>query len=212
MLEADIQPSQLLMFADSSQAECRTRHNPLIPALLAVLRNFPQGLSEYELLQQLQSQPVLQAVTGSANLQLFRRHFLLMNALYSLQQQLWQEHGLYLLVSPLRIGLQQRRDPSAGLALSVYSESQSLRDYYADWQVYAATGEADVEQLLNSFWRRYVSADERTEALALLGLEVGVEAPALKRRYRELAQAHHPDRGGDCERFIAIRRAYEILR
>lgn len=33
----------------------------------------------------------------------------------------------------------------------------------------------------------------------------------IKQHYRSLAQQHHPDKGGDEERFKAIKKAYEIL-
>ena len=33
----------------------------------------------------------------------------------------------------------------------------------------------------------------------------------LKKKYRELATKHHPDKGGDAEKFKQIRRAYDVL-
>ena len=60
--------------------------------------------------------------------------------------------------------------------------------------------------------RRAASVDPRAEALALLGLEAGASAAAIKRAYRRLAKAHHPDLGGDAEAFRRLDAAYRLLR
>lgn len=51
----------------------------------------------------------------------------------------------------------------------------------------------------------------RARALALLGLEAGASAAAIKRAYRRLAKAHHPDLGGDAEAFRRLDAAYRSL-
>ena len=53
--------------------------------------------------------------------------------------------------------------------------------------------------------------DRRAQALALLGLESGASAAAIKRAYRRLAKAHHPDLGGDAEAFRRLDAAYRSL-
>jgi hypothetical protein len=55
------------------------------------------------------------------------------------------------------------------------------------------------------------SADPRQQALELLGLEAGASLQAIKRAYRRLAKAHHPDLGGDVERFHRLDAAYRLL-
>lgn len=47
--------------------------------------------------------------------------------------------------------------------------------------------------------------------LALLGLPPYATLEDIKRRYRELAQVHHPDHGGDHDAFIEVVTAYERL-
>jgi hypothetical protein len=42
----------------------------------------------------------------------------------------------------------------------------------------------------------------------VLGFEGEAEAGEVKRRFRELAKVHHPDRGGKHEDFVAISGAY----
>jgi curved DNA-binding protein CbpA len=44
-----------------------------------------------------------------------------------------------------------------------------------------------------------------------LGLDPNCTAEQIKQQYRILAHQHHPDRGGDAERFKRISTAYEVL-
>jgi len=44
-----------------------------------------------------------------------------------------------------------------------------------------------------------------------LGVTRDADAVTIKKAFRRLAKAHHPDRGGDPERFKAINRANEVL-
>jgi len=60
------------------------------------------------------------------------------------------------------------------------------------------------------------TADQRLQAqktLSRLGFQVGemVELSSVKKRYRELAKQHHPDRGGDAEKMARINRDYTIV-
>lgn len=47
--------------------------------------------------------------------------------------------------------------------------------------------------------------------LSLLGLPPFATFQDIKQRYRELAQVHHPDHGGDHDAFIEVVDAYERL-
>ena len=47
--------------------------------------------------------------------------------------------------------------------------------------------------------------------LSLLGLPPYATLQDIKRRYRELAQVHHPDHGGDHDAFIEVVDAYDRL-
>jgi DnaJ-domain-containing protein 1 len=50
------------------------------------------------------------------------------------------------------------------------------------------------------------------QCLKVLGLDFDVQDLAeIKQAYRSLASLHHPDKGGDSKRFIAVRQAYEQL-
>ena len=50
-----------------------------------------------------------------------------------------------------------------------------------------------------------------TNYYATLGISPGADSAEVKRAYRKLASQHHPDRGGDPERFKQIQEAYDAL-
>jgi hypothetical protein len=49
------------------------------------------------------------------------------------------------------------------------------------------------------------------QLLALLGLPPYAGLQDIKKRYRELAKRHHPDHGGDSQKFIELLEVYEKL-
>jgi len=53
--------------------------------------------------------------------------------------------------------------------------------------------------------------DPHGDALGLLGLEPGASQLMIKRAYRRLAKAHHPDLGGDAKAFHRLDAAYRLL-
>jgi len=54
-------------------------------------------------------------------------------------------------------------------------------------------------------------AAQRRRALRVLDLPEGASRRALQHRFRELARAHHPDRGGAPETFRRVVNAYLVL-
>jgi curved DNA-binding protein CbpA len=52
---------------------------------------------------------------------------------------------------------------------------------------------------------------EELKACKDFGFDTVVHHTDVKKRYRELALEHHPDRGGDPERFKEIASSYEVL-
>ncbi len=46
---------------------------------------------------------------------------------------------------------------------------------------------------------------------AILGVARGADAGEIKKAYRDLARTHHPDKGGDPEKFKAVQTAYDVL-
>lgn len=45
----------------------------------------------------------------------------------------------------------------------------------------------------------------------ILGIQPGATKEEVKRAYRSLAHKHHPDKGGDPEKFKEVSRAYQTL-
>ncbi len=176
--------------------------------LLDILRQQPTGLGEYELLKQLQKEQHIGFPRTSLtnNLALFRMHFLLFHLLYRLRDQLWEEHSGYLHITPLQIQLQLYQSGSAALC-----GHDALRDYYLDITPLYETTEDEVKERLQWFWKKFAAGEERQQALQTLALSEPVDYAAIKRRYRELAAQHHPDRGGDTAEFQAINHAMGVL-
>ena len=183
-------------------------HNPLLAPLLTLLQEAAASYKVHELLAALRQQGAIPTLAGDEQLQLFRVNFLIMNALYQLQAELWQE-GWWLVISTLDIRLEPlAKTPEASHAFAL---SANLRSYYLDWQVFWQTDREEVETLLNRFWRAYDGAGHRAEALALFELTADASQETVRRRWRELALQHHPDRGGSTQRLQSINLAMEIL-
>lgn len=194
----------------------------LAEQILVLLREQPDGCSEYELIQQLKARhsthipnlPLLDKLV------LFRTHFLVFNALYRLRDQLWGDTSNNLQISPLCVQLQPYAPGVSGMV-----ENDPLRDYYLDMTNLRDTDEAEVERLLASFWARMRGEfaheqndswdpEQKQAALELFELdqEPGtLSLQTIKRRYRQLVSIHHPDRGGSTTRIQSINLAMEIL-
>ncbi|MCW8889390.1 MAG: DnaJ domain-containing protein [Sedimenticola sp.] len=188
-------------------------NNPLIVPILALLHDEPAGLSEHEMIKRLlETDDHFSDTVQSGELALFQKHFLVMNALYQIQDSMlaW---GMSLQIDPLLIRFipSEQTEPSAGMDIS---QNEPLRRYYLDWDNLHETSESDVAALLNSFWDRYYAMDKQAEALERLGLVEGdrLSWATIQNRYRQLITRHHPDKGGDQAQFIEIREAYELLK
>ena len=185
--------------------------SPLSLVIMGCLREQAAPLSEYQLLQMLRQRgDFFSGLSKDPQLGLFQRHFMLMNALYELQKQLLGEQ-LYLSISALSIELLPLQQATTQALVEV-AVDERLQAYYCDWQHFETTDQQAVGDLLNSFWQRYITNDKTTEALTVLELSVDASWPMVRASYRRLAAEHHPDRGGETMRFIAIREAYEQLR
>jgi DnaJ-domain-containing protein 1 len=179
---------------------------PLGERLLDLLRAHPGGMSEFELIAALDD-PAINREALADTLSLFQTHFLLFHHLYRLQERLRRERAGRLEIHCLKIILHPFTPGSGQLPAG----SDPLGDYYLDLDNLASTGKEEVEELLAAFWERFVGQDELSEALRTLGLEDAADFPAIRRRYRELAMRHHPDRGGDTEILQALNAAMAVL-
>ena len=184
--------------------------NPLIQPIRQLLAESGRVFTEHELIKRLQeNDAAFPVLAGSQRLALFQTHFLVMNALYRLQEQLLDD-SIHLHISPLEIFLQ----PLSEVVSNVLAENSSqaaLKRYYGDWDHFKSTDEHDVEEMLGYFWQHYRAQDKQADAYRTLQLEPGVGWPFIQEAYRRMASLSHPDRGGDAAEFMLIREAYEVL-
>jgi DnaJ-domain-containing protein 1 len=188
--------------------------NPLIATILDLLKRNLGGISEFNILKALKEQfPEFNQLAEDDNLQLFRQHFLIMNALYQLQASLWQDDKIELSITALQIKIVPSNavQQSAVKELS-YNQDVKLAAYYLDWDEYEKTDETEVSRLINSFYQRMYLEGDKQSALDTLKINTLTPSRAeIKQQYRKLVKKHHPDAGGNPEAFIEIRQAYEQL-
>lgn len=186
--------------------------NPLLAPIARLLHAHREGLSEYALMKQLEFDGLHldQDADASPELLLFRKHFLIMNALYRLRPVLAGE-GFGISISALHIQLHPLDSFQLSTETAIIPDDQPLRDYYLNWSEFEKSSSDYVRALLNGFWQRYMSSEQRGEALDLLGLKQNASTKQIRIAYRRLAAQHHPDRGGDADQFRRVREAYELL-
>ena len=188
----------------------------IIPLLEPILKRHPDGLSEYELLNQLSEQTPFFAKSDthstSQGLSLFQRHFLLFHCLYRLEQQYRAQQSGLLLISALEIRLapHQKKTEASHVDAALVTPDP-VRDYYLDISQLQATSEDDLDEMLGKFWVALARHDSRDEALALLGLNDPVDDVVIRKRYREQVMQHHPDRGGNTDTIQQLNAAISQL-
>lgn len=171
-----------------------------------------QGFNEFELMKHLETHnECIKSVDGTDELSLFKKHFLIMNALYKLQDCYWEEDGTQLNISATRIFLKKCTGGDTSVHPSTDNSNAKLKEYYLEWSNLIEMSQQSVEQLLDEFWIKYYAIDKRSDALKLLGLSAQASHKEIKTKFKNLAARHHPDKGGDADTFIQIRNAYEIL-
>ncbi|HEY9034636.1 MAG TPA: DNA-J related domain-containing protein [Pseudomonadales bacterium] len=184
-------------------------NNPLIPAVLQVLRAADEQLAIHQLLQRIKNITTVPVLDEDAQLALFKLNWLMMNALYSLQSSLLDD-GYYLHISTLDIHLQALPVDPAG-STERQLQHDRLRSFYLDWRQFSDTTRDEVEALMDGVWRHYTSDEQLRRACHVLELDGHDDIGKIRRNYRRLASRHHPDRGGDARQFMAVREAYEVL-
>jgi len=179
----------------------------IITAISAFLDKKPL-CTEHELLSELS----INAVTpfDQFNIQhskdLFSAHFLLMHALYHLQLNYLETKQYCLTIKAIKV---ERLDFSSGTDSLI--QHDPLREYYLDIKHYFETSEAEVNDLLNTFWTKFLAQEDKQQALDTLELPADSDYPSVKKQYRLLAQQHHPDKGGCGQQFAKISAAKRIL-
>jgi hypothetical protein len=173
-----------------------------------LLDEHPAGIKEHDLLCRLDETGAFNALNADAgsSLLLFQKHFLLFHVLYSIHHQRVADKRGALQISPLLIRQLDYVD-----AETQVGEVDRLSAYYLDLDNLVSATEENVNQLLDTFWVRFLKNEKRVDALGVLGLCDPVTDGEIVKRYRKLASVHHPDRGGDKARIQAINEAYALL-
>jgi hypothetical protein len=190
---------------------------PLQPILHDILLANSDGLSEYELFQQLKSPPykLFAAEALQDPLSLFQSHFILFNALYQLRDTWIQNETGLLQIHCSRI----YRTPWEVGKPGVIKEDK-LRTYYLDATNLSDTDLLQVEALLDTFWSAFSGMPNKTQnnamplqqAQDLLDLTSPYSAKQLKLQYRKMLHLHHPDKGGNNSHTVQLHNAYERLK
>ncbi len=182
--------------------------------LLAIIKHIDNYLDdkatvqEVELIQFLKRLPQepFSEFNISHSKDLFRAHFLLKHALYTLQNSYLAERSYFLDINLVKIS---RRPYVEGI--SELAAHGSVKAYYLDIRHYFETEEEEVNDLLDQFWRKFLANDDRQAALSVLDLPAWADHTQVKAQYRKLAQVHHPDKGGCEEQFKKIAAAKRLL-
>lgn len=188
--------------------------NPLLWPIMEVLKQKPSGWKVHTLathLNELGFVPVLDQIPEK---ELFKKNFLIMNALYQLQETLYPDNWLQ--VQAMDIELMCGRYHGSTHAIDY---QDPLREYYIDWSNYEAE-EGEVKRLLNEFWNRYkkyvggVETDmDRSHALSLFELPLDASPEEIRKQWRRLALRWHPDRDqGNTAQFQRLCEAWHVLR
>lgn len=178
-----------------------------ILALQVELEKQPDGIGEYDLVQNLKALGYFDFLTSPAlPYELFHAHFFLFHALYLLHDILLEKKTYLLDINTLKIQLLPYQKGENNL-----QQEDKLRAYYLDFSNLEKTSEDDVYDMLASFWNKVNQYDNREEALAELGLVDPVDDKTIKQEYRRLAMQHHPDRGGDTDKLQKINDAVALL-
>lgn len=190
-------------------------HNPLLAPSARILQaDNAKPLTEFALICLLKEQcDFIPREFSGDTLSLFRTHFLLFNALYQLQDEWQKSKQGHLVIDVLRIEFLSYDgvDLSRIRALMAL-QSPSLKAYYLDMQQLADTDQQAVEALLGQFWNQFDASDNRTAALATLGLAEPITMKEIKLAYRRKAMALHPDRGGNVADLQNVNNAMDQLK
>ncbi len=191
----------------------RTMVNPLIDEIFCLLIRQPIW-KVHTLASALSETNHIKALDDDPQKDLFKRNFLVMNALYQLQLQLVPEY--HLRIASLHIELVNTPSHTALL------QAEPLRDYYLDWHNYDTSND-EIAALLDNFWQHFgqQTSVNTTKKLTPLqhqeirerwNLNTEYSLKDVQKRWRQLALKHHPDKQGSAVVFKQIQGEYEQLK
>ncbi|MDA0148487.1 DNA-J related domain-containing protein [Vibrio sp. LaRot3] len=203
------------MEQQSHLARYSEMENPLLWPILEILRKQPSGWKVHLLAAHLIELDLMPVLDERPEKDLFKRNFLIMNALYQLQETLYPDSWVQ--VEAMSISLHGCRGSHVAHVIDM---QDPLREYYTQWSNYEAE-EGEIKRLLNEFWTRYrdfvggnaANQLDRNKALSLFELDRDASDGEIRKRWRKLALKWHPDReNGNSERFRVLCEAWNVLR
>lgn len=169
--------------------------------------------TEHEILSKLKAKNI--SPFDKLNIQhskdLFCAHFLVMHALYTLQDDYLSKQQYYLDIKSIKIERQLYTSVTTDSNLTPLAQHDPLKEYYLNISHYFETSEQEINDLLSSFWKKFLAQDDKQQALDTLELPASSDYASIKKQYRLLAQKHHPDKGGCGKHFAKINAAKSIL-
>lgn len=189
---------------------------PILKELDLFFDHFPHT-NEHQIIKHLQDKKIepFDQFNLSLSKDLFSAHFLCMHALYHLKNQYAVQQTFVIIIQSVRVqrfSLSLLHSSKTNEEIKQFIEvSDPLASYYLDPKHYFETREDEINDMLKSFWTKYLAQDKKQEALSILELPVNADMEMIKKQYRRLAQKHHPDKGGCAEKFNEIREAKTIL-
>lgn len=153
--------------------------------------------------------------SDSPSLALYQKLFLTQAALCELHFEFELEGAVSLVLTPVSAYLRSNGslvESSQSHSVSNAEELAPNTAFFGDYQNFFGVTEAQVESMLAKFWQQYDALESRDPALQVLGLSADANWKQIQAQYRVLAAKYHPDKGGDPDRFIEIRQAFEKLR
>ena len=201
---------------DTSRARLSTTKgdNPLIWPVLSVLQASNNSWKIHHLATELQNQGLIHTLDENPGNDLFKRNFLLMNALFELQEILMPKQWLQ--VRAMEIQIFRIIPNNVNLLIN---EDNSLREYYLNWANYDPSDNL-VREMLESFWntyQEYIGVNTQLmykgQALKVFELDESATDKEIRQQWRRLALKWHPDRPeGNAARFREICEAWQSLR
>ena len=202
-------------------------NNPLYLAVLTILKKTNASISLFDLMKLLEAQGfTLSGLSKdedvSHEILIFRKNFIVMNALYAIQSDLIKA-GYSLYISSLKILIYSNSHLNTELTDDLLIDAQkkdvALGKYYLDWSNFDQADQQYVDGLLNSFWKKYkdnnknsFNQDKRSYALQILGVESTASWKDIQQAYRQKITQCHPDKGGTSHQFIEVREAFQFLK
>lgn len=178
------------------------------------------------------------SISTASPLILYRNHFLLFHLLYQLQDEFYKDDK-YLFVHFMRTFLlpypqsgQCRfyEEYSGRFCNTITSDHQSycefhqhqlgesaiellsVKYFYLDESNFFNLNEETAEAFINGTWEILRNYDAYQKSFEVLGISETWDTEKIKKRFRVLAQTHHPDKGAAShEKFNEINNAYCLL-